>query len=440
MWHTSDEGEWVSVDEAYELFEKSEWWKAAGLEGERVTCRRDDSPPDRPIWHLGSKWYVGGWAKRIDGGFKQYQWHGFGVYCKTDGHLFIGYWRNGKLSGRAQRFWLPHLACWKNNNRVGSEILDPQSKVGLPYLYIGHFRENWKDDSAAVVILKDGTTRIGPWKKNKPIGDWWKTHATNTVSGADVAKLLDFGRALQPISIPLMIEAGRVDVLSTGSTLSCSHQRPSRAETPETQSSKEITDESNGSSGSQVIPLQHRGNSGSVFQEQSQTTGDSSSASLNDRHVAQVACWLQDDVIRHGADRKEMEEYAQQFVALGLHSSSMIRELCSPGDVACLHWMKEYHRHCLLVWLGADVDHSGDLRCLRMTEISNWLAETALNKDVGKLDVGIYAKTLYEYGFQSVDMIIDLCTEADIEAFDWMKPAHRRLFLDQRILQYQTRE
>jgi hypothetical protein len=38
------------------------------------------------------------------------------------------------------------------------------------------FPEGKREDASASVTLKDGTTRVGPWREGKPVGDWWKTH------------------------------------------------------------------------------------------------------------------------------------------------------------------------------------------------------------------------------------------------------------------------
>jgi hypothetical protein len=54
--------------------------------------------------------------------------------------------------------------------------------VGRPYSYVGRYVDNVETDERAVVSLKDGTTRIGPWANGKPIGDWRKDHELLSVA------------------------------------------------------------------------------------------------------------------------------------------------------------------------------------------------------------------------------------------------------------------
>ena len=46
----------------------------------------------------------------------------------------------------------------------------------VPPCTVEDFPEGKREDASASVTLKDGTTRVGPWREGKPVGDWWKTH------------------------------------------------------------------------------------------------------------------------------------------------------------------------------------------------------------------------------------------------------------------------
>jgi hypothetical protein len=79
----------------------------------------------------------------------------------------------------------------------GSEIKQQEGEknVRRPHVYSGKYADNMKNDSKATATLKDGTTRVGPWEKGKPVEDSWseKDHpltATATAASCAVASSL----------------------------------------------------------------------------------------------------------------------------------------------------------------------------------------------------------------------------------------------------------
>jgi len=159
---------------------------------------RPDGPRDRPVWKTGDRMYLGNWEKHpVE---DSYQWHGFGVYYRPDGQMFVGMWKDGKLSGLGKRLWCPYAPSWLKDERSSSPVKlnaahgGGKGVVGRPFIYIGNYTGNWKEDEKAVVILKDGTTRVGPWKMNNPVGDWWKDHEMSYTSQEMLSELLDFAK------------------------------------------------------------------------------------------------------------------------------------------------------------------------------------------------------------------------------------------------------
>jgi hypothetical protein len=120
--------------------------------------------------------YLGEWAVGRNGPFSE---NGFGVAynynpgCK--GKIYIGEWKSGKCHGLGKSLWLESSNTWINNKLPASEILQKEGEknVRRPYVYGGKYADNMNNDAKATVTLKDGTTRVGPWEKGKPVGDWW---------------------------------------------------------------------------------------------------------------------------------------------------------------------------------------------------------------------------------------------------------------------------
>jgi len=177
---------WITLDEARETT-KSTWWKCEGPFGKQVSeTQQGKGPANAPVWlDVNGDMYLGGWKKAKP--------HGYGILLRQDGRLLVGHRIDGLLKGPVKRVLLPNCSMWKDNQDPHSPIRDKKKGRGLPFLYIGQYKnELLRHDPNAVVILKDGTARIGPWKDNKPVGDWWKDHESSSVSKQTLKELLSF--------------------------------------------------------------------------------------------------------------------------------------------------------------------------------------------------------------------------------------------------------
>jgi hypothetical protein len=277
---TSITDSWITLEEARQRSDgKVEWWKFEGLNGEIVQEKQHDpdGPDDRPVLlYDNGDMYLGGWKKLPLATI--YKCHGFGVHFHADGCVIVGHCEDGKLSGPGKNMWLPSSRLWHNNSYSKSVIkASPGNKqIGLPFIYLGNFKQNKKDDKHATVILKDGTTRIGPWKHNKPVGDWWEDHEKSTTGPEKLAKLLSIGR--------------------------------------HTQASGERSYSTSAS-------MQENGKD-------------------EEEQISSITKSLTEEAIGYDADPVQMEEYAQELTDDELHSVHMIQDACTPEDIESFQWKK----------------------------------------------------------------------------------------------------
>ena len=140
----------------------------------------ENGPSDKPIWMwYGGNMYLGFW-KQVGNGNDAVE-HGVGVYYYHEtspsnerGGIYVGQIRNGLKHGKGECFWLESSDVWRNNHRVGSMISQTTGgrSHGVPFHYKGEFVNNKRHDDRGIATLKDGTTRIGPWKDDIPVGNW----------------------------------------------------------------------------------------------------------------------------------------------------------------------------------------------------------------------------------------------------------------------------
>ena len=309
-------GWWISEAEAKErTIGNEEWWKMEGIAGKTVPLKQYDStgPEDKPIWMWDDvTMYLGEWTSYGPKG--NAKMHGFGAFYsrtgKYQGKVYIGEWKAEKAHGSGRRLWLESAPCWKENKDPESDILE--NGTGRPYVYSGTYVNHSREDESATVTLKDGTTRVGPWRNGRPVGDWWKDHT-------------------------LVVAATTQDACVSHIASVVKAEEPHTKTTPRTES------------GWQILALDDLGDS---------VTGEPG----NEANVPDAAVALQ------GQATSEKEE--------------------------------------------------------RVTKIIDWLVKTGY--DPSQYEMAIYAGKLYEHGFHSVDMIINVCTKEDITGFDWIKPVHKR--------------
>ena len=146
------------------------------------------------------------------------------------------------------------------------------------------------------------------------------------------------------------------------------------------------------------------------------------------QQLALIATWLTDEVMGYDADPLEMEHYAFKFLEKGLHSPTMISQLCTPADITRFTWMRDFHkRRFLSVMEKAALDKTHWYK--PVAEISDWLETEAIGFDPDKMEMGLYAQKFVDLGYHSVKMIQELLTPDEVASFVWMKPIHKKLFL-----------
>jgi hypothetical protein len=205
--------QWITLEEARANAQSNiAWWKCEDPNGQHVKETQYDpkGPIDKPVYlYEHGDMYLGEWEKY---GNKSRP-AGFGVYLSQGECVFVGLWRKGKLNGSCKMLWMPSSPLWTENRDWESPIKVKTADV--PFLYIGHYKNDLKNDPFAKVILKDGTTRVGPWRDDVPVGDWWKKHKQRTkTSPEQMARLLSFGgtgvahrRSEKPISDNVVVKA-----------------------------------------------------------------------------------------------------------------------------------------------------------------------------------------------------------------------------------------
>lgn len=109
--------------------------------------------------------------------------HGVGVLCSEQGLIHVGTWKMDILTGLGLRTWHPKSPNWRYNDDSTSVLpMLPSpnclgSRMNIPYIYYGYFDERGcMCDEQAHVQIKSLQARIGPWRDNQPVGDWWNEH------------------------------------------------------------------------------------------------------------------------------------------------------------------------------------------------------------------------------------------------------------------------
>jgi hypothetical protein len=178
------DGRWISLQEAQkDSAGHEEWWTLKDLTGRAVSPIQHvrGVPAQKPVWkYANGDMYLGGWKEEGPQGHPVEE--GFGIMyndspVKCEGLMYIGQWKNGYNHGKGESFWLESSKTWQNDHFSGSQLkrysaISGRAR-GIPFRYVGSYKNDAKHDPHAKVILKDGTTLMGGWTNGKPDRDWY---------------------------------------------------------------------------------------------------------------------------------------------------------------------------------------------------------------------------------------------------------------------------
>ena len=377
--------QWITLQQARDAsYGKVAWWRLPAPNGERISTTTSDANEERLVWKgVTGTMYLGGW--------KSGTWNGLGVFYFPDGCVLSGYWDEGRLVGKAMHVLLPESPCWIENHWPRSSLLDPRTGTPLPFIYVGCYKDFRMNDDDAIVILKDGTTRRGPWKDNVPMGDWWKEHEeTESVSWEQLSLLLSFDDeeeqeteqavANSPHSETVVLK----DYPPTVHVTTCvvSDSSPCSIASPRSWQSEE--------------------------ELEFQRTTESS-----------ITTWLM-ELLSPDANPHEMQYYASRFYQDGFHSVTYIQQYCSTSDLRS--WMKKAHVRVVSQQLVSEK---------RVQTIALWLHKIVFHGNVHAWEAHEYATQLVDEGLHSIADTREFCTIKDVESFHWMKPFHKRRLMAQ---------
>jgi hypothetical protein len=375
-------GWWIGFKEAKERCSgKEEWWKHQGYRSVEIT----------PVWLFeNGDMYLGQWKYS-----RQHGWpveHGLGITYnhypnKCKGLVCIGKWEKGHIHGMAKSFWLESSRTWRINEFPASEIRQKDGNsdktISRPFIYVGRYNMSHRSGPGAIVTLKDGTQRIGPWQEHAPVGDWWTDHrlsiessstTTNNSQGSSTSVARrprnvqadegsDYGfrdplegpqqdrndtgrRKRSARTSPGISEDGDRKRAARPSVVTSIHRSEGLESSPARNRRRTLDERS--------LDEQSRARNAEIEDSDTNQNIDAAgptqiNTSVEDRdedfRVLEIAGWLMNDVIGFGYnDTDEAKSYAQQIVAFGAHSVQMIVACLTPSDVEGFEWMKPLHR------------------------------------------------------------------------------------------------
>ena len=392
--HNGIGGWWISFKEAKEkCCGKEEWWKHQGYQGLEITPAHFPlKPADKPVWLFeNGDMYLGQWKYS-----RQHRWpveHGLGITynnypSKCKGLVCIGEWRKGLVHGMAKSFWLESSRTWRNNEFPASAIHQKEGNktISRPFNYLGPYNMSHRSGPGATVTLKDGTQHIGTWQEHAPVGDWWTDHWPSIASSSTTTNSQE-----SSISVARRPHRGRL-----ASNNSDSGEEPLEGRQQERNHQGNLKRSAPTSPGVSEDDGRKRAARPSVVTSMHRNGGLESASTRNRRRSLDSRSF---DEIR-GASRARNAEIKDSDTRQNIDTAGPTQINTSVED--------------------RDEDS-------RVLEIAAWLMNDVIGFGFNDtIEANSYARQIVAFGAHSVQMIVACITPSDVEAFEWMKPLHRR--------------
>ncbi|CAB9505299.1 expressed unknown protein [Seminavis robusta] len=492
--HRGLEGEggwWITLAEA-EQRAKERWWLLPNLQGRQVptqqysTCK--DAPANRPIWmfHNGDM-YLGEWDEQTK------MENGFGITfyfspIKYKGLIHIGYRKKGFCHGKGDAFWLESAPSWRKNYFPASPIKRPSGGGGLPFCYSGHYKNGLQWDKHAVVRLKDGTTRLGPWEGGSPVGTFF-SHAGVAAGGGTFVNAAHEVDSQDSSSEDGLCEERAKSVqqddlgsdeddalihLETGT--SCSNNtdsdseesakppprkpgRPKKHKTPVAGLDSE--EKATPPPRKRGRPRKHKKPEACSDSEESAKKPEARrqrrkrwrprkhSTTAIGQAEEEPAAQHQDDASTTNSVASRIDSvpvpvlFERDLVARVAASTATAQmpnvaavkqepigefELSSDSEAD-----KDEHplSSGTVKQAGEAEQVDGSNETVRLRQIREWIDQDVIGNNPSPDTISAYARQLFDEGFESVEMIKADLTEKDVNNYEWIKPNHKRKFICQ---------
>mmetsp|Transcript_20251 Transcript_20251/g.21698 ORF Transcript_20251/g.21698 Transcript_20251/m.21698 type:complete len:391 (-) Transcript_20251:149-1321(-) len=354
-------GNWLSLEEAVEYsIPKEKWWEETDpTDSESIRSIQHDpkSPNGKPVWRFeNGDMYLGQWGPTIGGCLVE---HGRGITYNhwppgMRGLICNGEFRGGLITGKAESFWLEDSKNWKNNRFSKSVIRDGDLKKHgkkIPFKYKGKFVNSAKNDEKAVVTLKDGTTRVGPWKDNRPVGDW---HSHKKVeSSSSESESSTPTPTPTPSSVAVAVAVATSTSKSSARAISKRGNLNEEKETNERCSKKKKKRERKKlSSDKDLNPKSKKARNDNGNNSNNGTNDGICKKGDTKSRIKTIALFLSKEGIGCNPSPATMNRYGDKLFHAGYESVDMIKKYLNKNCIQSFDWMLELHKRILIENLG----------------------------------------------------------------------------------------
>lgn len=451
-------GWWITKEEAVEKAGEP-WWKLPLCQ--KVQCVQHDptGPKDKPIWmYANGDMYLGPWKK----GPLQTEVlmeHGFGaVYYHAPamrrGNVYVGTRRYSQLQGKGESCWLESCEAWDKNHSPRSMISgSPTSRKGVPFCYKGYFLNGGHNDVRAVVTLKDGTRRMGPWRDGSPLGEWHDHPRTTAACSWTAEEWEEEDQVVDEVNDSENTGQNGGKSAAAQSTTECSYirgqdDRYSRKPAPKQRvwdrprrtvvyhnKQKRNEDERMDSS----LPSPAKCHSTSRQQHKRVTTNTPTSGEFQGSPPTKKSrgegCNL--NAVSPDVARSMPAGSAQKASAAQNRTKSFSSRVGKPPSVICVtnSASSSIGESQSLLLAGVDTAVE-DLK--RQTQICDYLSKDLIGCNPSPITMKRYAHRLYKMGFESVEMIQKYLKPEHVRSAEWMASLHKDIILQKLPLRGQN--
>lgn len=281
------------------------------------------------------------------------------------------YWgqKQRDISWNGKNLWLASSKTWRTNVFPNSPLrqrIDGKN-VSLPYEYYGKYVYGQHDDPNAIVTLKDGTTRKGPWRDGKPVGDWFKDHAVvprpkhkpltpNSVPQEPQQQAAALPSNDQPDINQQPTIAVTPPPTNPSTPIAVSPVAPSQeGQAVERPKKKQRQSKEDTVMAADDAEMERETSIAETLPDTAPSSTISSSAEEQeverDQKTLELTRWLAEDVIGRSPIMAEMRAYARELIEKGFHSSEVVAEFCMEEDIVSWTWMLPIHKRIFRAWL-----------------------------------------------------------------------------------------